>query len=256
MSKVDAYTQGTPCWAEILSADSDAAREFYGKLFGWEFEANAMGLMTYYVASKDGVPVAGLMQQLRVMSDGGLPTGWMTYIAVDDADATAAAVTQAGGTVLFPIEEIPGVAKSVLAKDDQGVVIGFWQAKGHVGSGVVDEPGAISWYELQTADVDAAKTFYLAVAGMESHTGPAGDMAAYTEFQVGGKPVAGALPKPMPEMPNYWSVYFNVEDADRTVAQILELGGTVVAPAFDVTSIGRIAVMADPQGAVFNIMAH
>jgi uncharacterized protein len=256
MPTVDAYSQGTPCWAEILSADVDAARDFYGKLFGWEFEANDMGGMTYYVAKKDGVPVAGLMQQMPVMSDGGLPTGWMTYLAVDDADATAAAVTEAGGTVLFPVDQIPEVAKTVLARDDQGTAIGFWQATGHIGSGVVDEPGAVSWYELQTADVDAAKTFYRAVAGMESRTGPAGDMAAYTEFQVDGKPVAGALPKPMPEMPNYWALYFNVEDADRTVAQILELGGAVVAPAFDVTSIGRLAVMADPQGAVFNIMAH
>ncbi|WP_026556085.1 VOC family protein [Arthrobacter sp. 35W] len=257
MATVAGYVQGTPCWAELLSADEAAARTFYGGLFGWEYEANEMAPgMTYYTVSLDGAVIAGVMQQDATMADAGLPTGWNAYIAVDSADAAAVAVTRAGGTLKFPVDEIPGVGRFVLAADNQGTAIGFWEGKGLVGSAVVDQPGAVSWYELQVDDVEAVKPFYKAVASLEANTGPAGDLGEYTEFFAAGKSVAGALVKPMPEMPNSWVLYFNVTDADAAVASAVKLGGSVLAPAFDVPSIGRLAVMADPQGAVFCLMSH
>ncbi|WP_427015591.1 VOC family protein [Pseudarthrobacter sp. P1] len=257
MATVESYVQGTPCWAEMLSADEAAARTFYGGLFGWEFEANEMAPgMTYWTVSTGGAVVAGLMQQDATMADAGLPTGWNAYLAVDSADAAAVAVTQAGGTLKFPVDEIPGVGRFVLAADNLGTSIGFWEGKGLIGSAVVDQPGAVSWYELQVDDVEAVKPFYKAVAGLEANTGPAGDLGEYTEFFAGGKSVAGALKKPMPEAPNAWALYFNVADADAAVARAVELGGSVLAPAFDVTGIGRLAILADPQGSLFCLMAH
>ena len=69
-----------------------------------------------------------------------------------------------------------------------------------------------------------------------------------------GRQVAGACPPPMEGMPPHWNVYFQVDDVDATTAQAGELGGKVVAPPFDVAGVGRIAVIADPQGGMFNVL--
>jgi predicted enzyme related to lactoylglutathione lyase len=75
----------------------------------------------------------------------------------------------------------------------------------------------------------------------------------YTMFEVGGQPVGGTIAPPMPGMPNHWHVYFGTDDADATAAKAAELGGSVVAPPFD-TPVGRMAVLRDPQGAMFSII--
>ncbi len=77
----------------------------------------------------------------------------------------------------------------------------------------------------------------------------------YTCLLVDGRQVAGAMPPMMEGVPPHWNVYFNVESVDDTAAKVVELGGKVVAPPFDVPGVGRMAVLADPQGAMFNLMA-
>jgi hypothetical protein len=82
-----------------------------------------------------------------------------------------------------------------------------------------------------------------------------GDAGDYTCLVVDGRQVGGATPPPMEGVPPHWNVYFNVESVDDAVARATELGGRVVAPAFDVEGVGRMAVLADPQGGMFNLMA-
>lgn len=256
MPKVESYAQGTPCWVDLISSDVEGAKTFYGSLFGWEYDANPMGPdMTYYMATKSGGNVAGLMQQMPDMATAGVPSLWNTYIAVDSADEAAARVTEAGGSLMFPPDDVPGSGRMAVGTDNAGTHIGFWEAKGHIGSSVVNEPGAVVWNELQVDDVAAVLPFYKAVAGMDSATAPAGDLGEYTQFMVGGKSIAGAMKKPMPEIPNNWTIYFNVADADATIAKAQDLGGQVIAPAFDVPGIGRMAVISDPQGATFCLMS-
>ena len=81
------------------------------------------------------------------------------------------------------------------------------------------------------------------------------DMGAgeYTLFEVGGQMVGGTTAPQMPGVPNHWHVYFAVADADAAAAKVTELGGTVMVEPFD-TPVGRIAVVSDPQGAVFSII--
>jgi hypothetical protein len=141
-----------------------------------------------------------------------------------------------------------------MGTDPQGAFVGFWEARGHVGSAVVNEPGTPIWHELQVDNVRAVLPFYRAVAGMESEMGPAGDLREYTQFLVAGRSIAGASVRPMADAPAAWSVCFNVADTDATVSLVEELGGAVIAPAFDVPGIGRMAVVADPAGAVFSLM--
>jgi predicted enzyme related to lactoylglutathione lyase len=253
MTKVESYPQGTPCWADLTTTDIEGAKSFYSSLFGWNYDAMPMSPdMTYYMATVNGDTVAGLAQQPPEMA--GMPPVWGTYIAVDSADTTATKVVEAGGSLLFPPDDVPGAGRMLIAKDNRGTVIGFWEAKGHIGSRVVGDPGAIIWNELQVDDVAAALPFYKTVVGLESETAPFGDMGDYTQFMLNGKSVAGAWKKTMPEEPNNWAVYFSVTDTDATVTKTQKLGGKVIAPAFNIPEVGRMAVLSDPQGAVFCIL--
>lgn len=254
MPQVESYKQGTPCWVDLSATDIEAAKTFYSVLFGWELDAMPAGPdMTYYMARLQGRYVAGMMQQ---MPDMAMPSHWENYIAVADADEAAARAVEAGGTLLFPVDDVPnGAGRMFFASDPTGAEVGFWQAGAHIGSGLADEPGAVVWSELQTDDVPRAVPFYQAVTGCTTETGPAGDLAKYTTFLVDGKPVAGAMKQPMEGAPAFWMTYFKVEDVDLAVARAQELGAQVHAPAFDVPGVGRLAVLADPNGAAFSLMA-
>ncbi|WP_427129027.1 VOC family protein [Pseudarthrobacter sp. S9] len=257
MPEVESYKQGTPCWADLSASDIEAAKTFYSELFGWELDAMPAGQdMTYYMARLQGRYVGGMMQQMPDMAAAGMPSYWASYIAVDDADDAAAKATEAGGTLLFPVDEVPnGSGRMFFASDPTGAQIGFWQAGTHIGAGLADEPGAMIWSELQTDDTARAVPFYEAVTGCTSEPGPAGDLAEYTNFIVDGKPVAGAMRQPMEGVPPFWMTYFKVADVDRPAVRAHELGGQVHAPAFDVPGVGRLAVLADSNGAVFSVMA-
>ncbi|MEO3941642.1 VOC family protein [Paenarthrobacter nicotinovorans] len=255
MPEVDSYTQGTPCWVDLSSTDIDVSTRFYSDLFGWELDAMDAGNgMTYYMAKLKGRYVAGMMQQMPDAPEG-MPSYWANYLAVDSADEAAQRVEAAGGALLFPPDSVPnGSGRMFFATDPTGAQIGFWEAGKHPGSGLVNEPGTMIWNELQTNDVPKAVAFYEAVTGCTSETEPSGDLQEYTSLLVDGRRIAGALKLPIQGLSPFWMTYFNVVDIDATVEQAVELGSHVIAPAFDVPGVGRMAVLMDPAGAAFSIM--
>jgi len=109
------------------------------------------------------------------------------------------------------------------------------------------------WYELMTSDVRAAAAFYSEVVGWKAdHSDP-----QYTLLKVGDAQVAGMMETP-PELkamgvPPAWSGYVLVDDVDATEARVLQLGGKVMRPGSDIPDVGRFAVVADPQGASFQL---
>lgn len=255
MSITESYAQGAPCWIDLVTTDVEAARAFYGSLFSWSYDGYPMPggtgeTMTYYMSTIGGRNVAGLMQLGPEMAE---QSSWQTYIAVDDANAAAARVTEAGGTVLFPVDEIPGSGRMTIAFDPLGAKFGLWQTTGHIGSAVVNEAGAPIWHELQADDPAAAAAFYSAVTGAEAKTSDVGGIS-YTELLADGRSSAGIMPKQDAGQPNTWLVYFGAESPDDTATKAAELGGTVLEPAFDIPGVGRMAVLADPQGVVFAVM--
>jgi predicted enzyme related to lactoylglutathione lyase len=145
------------------------------------------------------------------------------------------------------------LGRMVAIQDPTGARVNFWQAKGTIGTERASEPGTPIWNELVTPDVERATTFYGDVLGMgvQKMEMPAG---SYTGLTVDGRPIGGAVEPMMDGMPPHWNIYFNVTSVDEIVAQAESLGGTVIAPAFDVDGVGRMAFLADPQGAMFAIM--
>ena len=240
---VDSYTPGRPCWADAMCSDVDKAAVFYSALFGWEVPEGNPDFGGYRSCTLNGRTVAGLMQDM------GGPIAWNSYIAVADADATVAAAEAAGGSSMYPPMDFGGLGRMGALIDPAGAVCGIWQPGAHTGAQVYGEPGALCWAELTTTSTEDSKAFYGSVFGW---TLGGGD--AYTEFGVDGQMVAGVIAPPMAGMPNFWGVYFAVEDCDAAIAKVLELGGAVHLGATD-NPAGRFAVVADPNGAIFNIIA-
>ena len=251
MPERSGYEPGTPGWVDI-GTDVEAAKQFYGELLGWSTQDAGPIDQTggYGFFLKDGKLVAGYGPQ---QAPG--PPFWTTYIIVSDADDVAKRVEQAGGTVVMAAMDVMTAGRMAVFQDPQGAYISVWQPGEHQGAQLVNEPGSLSWNELQTRDPEGSKAFYASVFGWEEQTHTEGPMP-YTEFKVDGASIAGMLPMPpmIPkEVPPHWLVYFAVDDTDATVMKAAELGGTVRMPPMDVP-VGRFSVLADPQGATFAVI--
>ena len=267
MSERTSYTPGTPSWVDLSTADIEASAAFYADLFGWEVpeRENSAEMGGYRRAEKDGADVAGVMP---LMAEG-QPPAWNTYIAVEDADATVAKVTENGGTVMAPPMDVMDLGRMAVFADPTGAVFGIWQAGTFIGAAKVNEPGAFGWNELGTRDTEAAKSFYGAVFGWafrdqemkrdESQGGPDGP-SVYTEWllnegdeeSIGGMmDIGGFLPD---EIPAHWLTYFVVEDTDAALEKVKAAGGEVNFGPVDIPA-GRFAVIREPKGAVFAVIA-
>lgn len=190
------------------------------------------------------------MWRFPVQAAAGVPPIWNTWIAVDSVDTALEAATNAGGTVLMPAMDIPDSGRMVYIADPSGAAVGLWQAKQHIGAELVSEPGAIIWNELQATD--APTEFYEKLAGIGTAETDMGDGPPYTTFVVGESTVGGTMPPAMEGVPNHWHVYFGTDDVDGSMAKAKDLGGQVLAGPIP-TPIGPMAVMQDPQGAVFSV---
>jgi predicted enzyme related to lactoylglutathione lyase len=246
------YTQGTPNWVDLQTPSQDAAKAFYSGLFGWTYDDQPMpDGRVYSMAMLGEHPVAAIAPQPPEMAAAGAPPMWNTYLAVDSVDDAAARAEAAGGKVAMAPFDVMDAGRMAFVMDPSGAPVALWQANQHIGATLVNEPGTVTWNELITTDPDAP-AFYQSVAGLTTSTMDMGD-GPYTLFEAAGQMVGGTTPPYAPGTPNHWHVYFGVADADATVAKAAELGGSVLVPAFD-TPVGRMAVIADPQGAVFSIM--
>ena len=112
------------------------------------------------------------------------------------------------------------------------------------------------WYELMSSDVTAAKTFYTKVVGWKTQDMPMPGMT-YTLVSVGDTQVGGmmTLPKDAANagMRPCWTSYIEVDDVDGAASKVRSLDGKIYAPPADIPNVGRFAVVADPQGASFNL---
>jgi uncharacterized protein len=253
MPDVTQHPPGTPSWVDVTSPDLDAAARFYGGLFGWEAaEADPAGETgPYRMFTLGGRNVAGL----GPVESEGQPPMWTTYVAVADADATAAAIDEAGGFLAMEPFEVMDAGRMAVLRDPAGAVLALWEPRAHRGADVVNEPGSLCWTELATRDVRGARAFYGAVFGWEAETRAFGD-TTYTEWKLDGRTIAGMneMDDRWPaDVPPHWSVCFAVSDTDRSTERAVDLGGRVGIPPAD-TPVGRFAVLNDPHGAVFSII--
>lgn len=243
---------GAPCWIDLLSSDLDRAQEFYGTVFGWTFESAGPEYGGYVNASKDGQPVAGLMGNTPEMRS---PDGWTTYLHTSDIAATLRAATAAGATTCVEPMEIPAKGHMAMLTDPSGAVVGLWQPIGHQGFNVVNEAGAPVYHQLTTRDYGKALDFYRDVFGWHTDTVSDTDEFRYSTASFDGDALLGVMDGTMflaDGVPSNWYFFLGAEDVDKTVQLVKENGGTVIRDAED-TPYGRLAAVADPTGAGFNL---
>ena len=256
MAECSGHSPGTFCWVDLATTDRAAARKFYGELFGWTFEENPAGPdMTYTMAKLGSQDVAGLADLQAEQLSQGVPPHWMSYVAVDDAAATAAKVKSLGGMVVMDAFDVMEHGRMAIFMDPDGALFSVWQPKSHKGAGRRDEPGTLCWNELGTRKTDINGAFYTNLFGWGTTpmTG-SGDMP-YTMFMKGETPVGGmyALTEAMKDVPPHWLPYFAVASVDDSFAKAGSLGAKPLMPGTDIPNMGRFAILHDPQGAVFAI---
>lgn len=246
--------QGAPCWVDLSTSDVERSRAFYTELFGWTAEEPAEEFGGYVNFLRDGVRLAGCMSS---QAGGGLPDVWSVYLATDDARRTVeAAVANAGQIHVEPMA-VGDLGTMAFLSDPGGAAVGAWQPGLHPGFTVFGEPGAPSWFELLTRDYDRVVDFYRTVFGWDTHVVSDTAEMRYTTLKGADGWLAGIMDASgfLPDgVPAHWSVYFGVQDADATLARVVELGGSVETPAED-TEYGRLAAAVDATGARFKIVA-
>lgn len=115
--------------------------------------------------------------------------------------------------------------------------------------------GTPIWYEYHAADADRAQAFYERLFGWQ--VAPSGDVAGM-DYRIvstaGGEGVAGLMPRPHPDATPGWLFYVGVDDVDTAIATAQDAGGTVLMPPVDMDGVGRMALLADPEGRPFYVM--
>jgi uncharacterized protein len=265
------YSPGTFCWTELTTTDQDAAKSFYKGLLGWEADDRPVGDggYVYSMMQVDGKNVAAIAPQpdrsretlatgshprFDQQREAGVPSLWNSYISVADADATAARAAELGATVHAPPFDVMDVGRMAVIQDPQGAHFLLWQPRAHHGASLVNVPGALVWNELGTPDLDASSAFYGALFGWSIAPFEGGGPEPYLSIKNGEANNGGIRPSQQPGPPPHWLVYFGVEDLDAALQRVGELGGSVHAGPIDI-QIAKIAIVGDPQGAIFALYA-
>lgn len=257
MTYVDKHAPGSFCWIELATTDQRAAKAFYGSLFGWTAEDSPIGEGAFYTMFQlQGRTVAAgyaLRDDQRSM---GVPPNWMVYITVTSADATAKKAAELGGTVVCPAFDVATHGRMAVIKDPTGAHFSVWQPINNQGIGLTGVEGTLCWEDLSTPDVPSARQFYSKLFGWEIMEGTEGQPHSdYLHIKNGEEFIGGVPPAKhrSPGVPPHWLPYFFVNNCDATAAKAKQLGASLCLDPMTMEGVGRMAVVSDPQGAVFAI---
>lgn len=245
------YTPGTFSWTDLTTPDQEAAKSFYAALFGWEITDLPVDENTYYsMAAIGGRNVAAIAPQPQQQRDAGVPPMWNSYITVQDVDATVERARELGANIHAPAFDVMQAGRTAVIQDPQGAHFLPWQPRENIGAGLVNAPGALCWNELGSPDLEGSARFYGDLLGWTTAPMEAAAMEYLVITSAAGRSNGGIRPPMPPGTPPFWLVYFAAAALDEALTRVTELGGSVLAPATDI-GIARIAVVADPGGAVF-----
>lgn len=268
----EGFIHGVPCWIDSGRRNGDAAIEFYGKLFGWEFTNVAPDVPGgYFVARKDGK----LVGAVGVGEFNNENPVWNTYIHVDDVDTMAKTIVEAGGTVTMEPMDAGEAGRMAFFTDPAGAEFAVWQPGTLKGAELVNAPGSWNSSDLHTTDTGAASTFYASVFGWQTDMLEFGGfkswlfrLPGYGDFleqydpEIRTRQAADQAPPGFEDAVGWMAeltggsprfvVTFGVADTDETVRLCESLGGRVIQPPFTLGPV-REALLADPEGAEFRV---
>ena len=240
---------GKMVFTELVTPDLAGARQFYGGLFGWTFQ----GTGVFAQASLGGRLVAGIVQ--RPLPTGRQP-GWLSFLAAGDVEAADAVATQHGAKLLFAPHPIANLGREAVLADPQGAVFAVMASSSGDPADILAQPGEWIWSSLITTDPAADAAFYKTVFGYDVFDTQDPQDANHLILASGHYARASVNPIPASWTAGRprWLSYVRVTDMTATIAKVGTLGGRVVLPPRLDRHGGEIALVADPQGALFGLL--
>ena len=250
-------TRGRFVWHELMTTDTAAAEAFYGKVVGWKTSQMEGGIpYTFWLAGDTpDTMIGGMMAQPAEAAAMGFKPSWTAYTEVPDADATIDAAVKLGAKVLVPAHSSPEAGRFAILQDPNGAVFAIIKSANPPKPETDPAPRQFSWHELTTTDQPATINFYEQLFGWKKQSEfDMGKMGIYYMFGRDRFTYGGIMTKP-PEAPaSSWVHYIRVSDtADAAAERAVKAGGSVMLAPMDVPGGDRIAVLTDPQGAVFAV---
>lgn len=249
------YQHGQFAWVDLTARDTDEARDFYHRLFGWEcVDLDPSGGPLAAQFELEGMSVAGLDAMDPALRDRRQPAHWNSYINVDDIQAICERATQLGAVLTVSPRQVRDAGWQAFLRDPTGASVGLWQKNQRFGAAIHQDFHSFCWNELWTRDLEGARNFYGQLLGWEFSEYPS-NMGPYYVVRNGQEETSGLMQidQRWGDMPPCWMVYFAVKSVDMSVDRLRQLGGYVVIHPFDIEE-GRLAVVADPQGAPFELV--
>jgi predicted enzyme related to lactoylglutathione lyase len=247
---------GKVVFVELVTPDLAAAKQFYGGLFGWSFRDVHGGVTDYAEAELAGQPVAGLIQKPFPAGAPRQPA-WLSFISVRNADAAKQLALQHGAKVLFDPHSVPDRGEQAVFADPQGAVFAVLASSSGDPPDLLAPPGEWIWSSLITSDPDTDAAFYQTLFDYEVFDLPTveqGGQHLMLASDSYARASVNSLPPNKPNVHPHWLNYVRVDDAVASSAKLVALGGKVlVEPRLDRHG-GKVAVVADPQGAAFGLL--
>jgi uncharacterized protein len=247
---VASKNDGRFVWYEHLTRDVPAAISFYSEVVGWKTQPFEGREYVMWAGSQG--PLGGVIAMGKELA--GIPPHWMAHVQVADVDATVAKARRLGGNVHHGPEDIPDVGRFAVLEDPQGAFLSIFRPGegGDMDVHDLSRDGEFCWNELTTKDGAAALEFYSGLFGWkvleEMDMGP---MGTYRVFGLGDLRLGGVASPGGQGVPPAWLYYVSVTDLDAAVARARKRGGKVLMGPADIPGGGRIAQLADAQGAAF-----
>lgn len=240
---------------ELATTDQPAAKKFYMDLFGWTVDDAPMGPGEFYSMFKlDGKSAAAAYTLRQDQRQHGVPPHWMLYIATESADSSTRHAKELGATILAEPFDVMDVGRMAVVQDPTGAVFCLWQAKANSGITTHSEDGAFCWADLNTPDVARASEFYTKLFGWKLEKSEK-DTSGYLHIKNGDEYIGGIPPAEHrdPNAPPHWLLYFETQNCDASVEKAKQNGAKVFYGPVSMEGVGRLAILADPQGAVFSV---
>lgn len=261
--------QGLFVWYEVMTDAPEAVRAFYQGVIGWTIDEGAPGdeasAIDYrHIHRADGAGQGGMLVLHPAMVEAGARASWVPYLMVDSVPATVAAIAADGGHTLRPSQTI-AEGTFAMVTDPWGAPFYLIDPTPPPGQATppppvfaMDLPQAVTWNELFTADLPAAREFYARHFGFTypdtMPMGPLGDYQFVSHPLQG--PVGAMMARPSDEAPIAWRTYFRVDDVERAAQAVTALGGTLESPVHDVPGGDRMVQARDPAGAFFGLVSR
>jgi predicted enzyme related to lactoylglutathione lyase len=249
------YRRGKFVWIDLVTTDVEAARRFYGGLFGWTFADLGAGPTAYTLAYQGGYPVAGMVERQPALNQQ-RQARWLAFISVADVVGATQLVTAKGGKALIPPRPVEGRGEMAVLADPDGAPFGLINSSSGDPEDFLAGTGDWIWALYQSPDARSAAAFYQDLGGYEVVADGRFDDDRHFLLVAAGFARASLVEIPV-ERTNLrpeWLYFVRVRDVRASVARAVESGGKVIVAPDPSVLEGRLAVIADPAGAPVGVM--